>query len=681
MLRRTSLALTLAVAILAPSCDRPSTERPATPEPTPVLRIDPKVTPKPSSSSAAPPPVARLADPLPSISSPARPLIAPDPIVIPDCRLAVIERQDVPSQRDGVLLFICTDIKPGEQVPPDRIATIKVADQERKYRRLKEGDAVEAGQLLGLLDDRLARDDWAIKKSQIAMNEAGLAAAERARDEAQDRYQTQLRLRTSTAGPATSEEDVGGAKLTWYKNHYEAVSRREAMNLAALEFHQAQTVLGMYEIRSSIPGVIKRIHKNPGEAVKSLEPVLEICNLKRLRVEGLVETQHLAHLRQGMQVLVEPTQALGPEQVFRGHLAEVTGVATTNAGGRPVVVSASEDGTIRLWDRAARRELRVLRHPAAVQTVACTPANASANLCLAGCADGGARLWDLNGPADRPVRELKDQHHGAVTCVAFSLDGKWCATGGEDHEICLWDVTTGALRCRLPASHLGAITSVQFLPESRLLSVSRDNTLKLWILNADGARLEATFEHRSGDVARLTASADGTRVLFDQGNALQILSLPQGVAQGILQTPSAATNFTTLALFCPDSRLILTAGASEGGLQLWRTPEGPGTYAPRLPSPGHPLRQLICSERSSITCAAYAPDGTYLVTGSRDRQVMVWPLPTPEEIERRFSAELTLIEQSVESNARQVRICAELPNPDGRLVPGTSVTLIVSPKE
>jgi WD40 repeat protein len=665
-----SVGLTLAVVFLVPACDPPSAERQATPDPAPILRIDPKPATKVPGATAAPIPAAHLVDsilraaPLPSPSP-----ISPDPIVISDCRLAVIERQEVPSQRDGVLLYICTDIKPGEQVAPDRVAIIKVADQEKRYRRLKEGDVVEAGQLLGLLDDRLARDDWAIKKSQIAMNEAGLAAAERAREEAQDRYQTQLRLRTSTAGPATSEEDVGGAKLTWYKNHYEAVSRREAMNLATLEFHQAQTVLGMYEIRSSIPGVIKRIHKNPGEAVKSLEPVLEICNLKRLRVEGLVETQHLPHLRQGMQVLVEPAQALGPEQVFRGHLAEVTGVATTNASGCPVVVSASEDGTIRLWDRVARREQRVLRHPAAVQAIACTPAS----LCLAGCADGVARLWDLNNPADHPLRELKDQHHGIVTCVAFSLDGKCCATGGEDHEICLWDVGTGALRYRLPASHLGAITSVQFLPQSRLLSVGRDNTLKLWTLARDGARLEASFEHRTGDVARLTASADGSRVLFDQGNALQVLSLPQGVSQGVLQTPSAAANFATLALFSPDAKLILTAGASEGALQLWRTPTD--AY------PGHPLRQLISSERSSVTCAAYAPDGTYLVTGTRDRQVTVWPFPTADEIGRRFPAELTLIEQSVESNARQIRICAELLNPDGHLVPGTSVTMIAYPKE
>ena len=180
-----SVGLTLAVVFLVPACDPPSAERQATPDPAPILRIDPKPATKVPGATAAPIPAAHLVDsilraaPLPSPSP-----ISPDPIVISDCRLAVIERQEVPSQRDGVLLYICTDIKPGEQVAPDRVAIIKVADQEKRYRRLKEGDVVEAGQLLGLLDDRLARDDWAIKKSQIAMNEAGLAAAERAREEA-----------------------------------------------------------------------------------------------------------------------------------------------------------------------------------------------------------------------------------------------------------------------------------------------------------------------------------------------------------------------------------------------------------------------------------------------------------------------------------------------------------------
>jgi multidrug efflux pump subunit AcrA (membrane-fusion protein) len=39
--------------------------------------------------------------------------------------------------------------------------------------------------------------------------------------------------------------------------------------------------------------------------------------------------------------------------------------------------------------------------------------------------------------------------------------------------------------------------------------------------------------------------------------------------------------------------------------------------------------------------------------------------------------EVTLIEQAVETTTRQVRIWAELPNPEGRLLPGTTVTMVI----
>src|SRR5271165_629258 len=35
--------------------------------------------------------------------------VTADPIVIGDCRLAVIDKQEVPSQRNGVLLFVGTE--------------------------------------------------------------------------------------------------------------------------------------------------------------------------------------------------------------------------------------------------------------------------------------------------------------------------------------------------------------------------------------------------------------------------------------------------------------------------------------------------------------------------------------------------------------------------------------------
>src|SRR5947209_17969878 len=65
---------------------------------------------------------------------------------------------EVPSQRDGVLLFIGTDIKGGDKVAPGRTVTVKVGGAVKKYRRLEVGDQVEGGQLLARVDDRLGRD-------------------------------------------------------------------------------------------------------------------------------------------------------------------------------------------------------------------------------------------------------------------------------------------------------------------------------------------------------------------------------------------------------------------------------------------------------------------------------------------------------------------------------------------
>ena len=167
---------------------------------------------------------------------------AVDPIIVPDCRLTVIDKQEVPSQREGVLLFIGTEAQTGEAVPPDRQVQVSIGGKVKVFRQLKEDDRVEAGQMLAQLDDRLARDDWAIKTGKVAASRADLASAQRTRDEAKFRYETQVKLLSSRS---TATEEMRAAKLTWDRYAYESDSKREAVRLAELEQHQAETVLGI----------------------------------------------------------------------------------------------------------------------------------------------------------------------------------------------------------------------------------------------------------------------------------------------------------------------------------------------------------------------------------------------------------------------------------------------------
>jgi WD40 repeat protein len=365
--------------------------------------------------------------------------------------------------------------------------------------------------------------------------------------------------------------------------------------------------------------------------------------------------------------------------MLAGHRNVTTGVAVGKDAKKPLVISASEDGTARVWERTEQQgqrrwqQLRVWLHNAPVRAVACTPAGSEGNLCLTGAADGLARLWDLDNVSEQPLHELKGEHKGPISAVAFSPDGKLCATGGEDRGIILWDTATGQVKHRLPRVHGGAITSLQFSPQDNLLiSIGRDYPLRVWKIEADKVVPQKQIERRTVGVQQVVLSPDGKRVLVEQGKDLCIVSLPGGNYEGLLQNPpSSANQFKTLAEFSPDGQLALTAGATEGRLQLWRLP----TATTRA----YELRQLIPIERAEATCAAFSPDGSFIVTGNGER-LYIWPVPSKEEIGRQFTAKLAGIDASIEGGPRHVKVWAEMDNPDGRLIPGDTATMVFYPR-
>src|SRR5207244_3212143 len=85
----------------------------------------------------------------------------------------------------------------------------------------------------------------------------------------------------------------------------------------------------------------------------------------------------------------------------------------------------------------------------------------------------------------------------------------------------------------------------------------------LWNLSAGPPA--KTFPKRSGDVSVLGVSPDGKRVLYDpsQSKALRVLSLPDGLHEGIIRNPSGTGGFKALALFSPDGRFVLAGKGSR----------------------------------------------------------------------------------------------------------------------
>jgi WD40 repeat protein len=629
-------------------------------------------------------------------------------VVVPEGRLTARDVEQVPAMREGQILFLATKVEPGEPMIPGReedyfeaeiaglyletdqpragnvdpreflnftpgegrlprfyspllkgdpvkAGKVRLETRRLKFRRLRDGDEMRKGQLLAVLNPSLAVADLQIKLAKLDAAQADFNASEKTRDESEQRWVTAQKLK---ARGVIAEEEFRGAKLTFDRYYYEAISKNEAINVAAKELRQAETIVDFHAIRSDITGIVKSngLLKHAGESVRNLDPVMMLQDSRKLLIEGRVGVQDRSHLKKGARVSVEPTQRVSPDRTLIGHMDAVTGVAVTKDG---AVVSASDDHSVRVWNRKNGRELMILWHPVGVRAVACSPA---ANLCLSGATDGVARLWNLDEKKPAP-RDLSDGHRGAINGVAFSPDGKWCATGGEDRAICLWDVAEGRLLHRIAPSqgHRGGVTSVAFLPGEKegelfLVTVGRgDNTLLVWPLGSDGAPGRPTsLGHRGGDVAVLGVNPVGRQVLFDQGQELRIRTVPGGALAGVLKS-GGASNFSTLALFSPDGNLILTAGGSDGRLQLWR--------APTAKTRGYELRHFAWSgDQTQTSCGAFAPDGSFAVTGTHDRAVLVWPLPRKQEVETQYSARLVDVGQEVDPSSHQVSVQAELDN-------------------
>jgi biotin carboxyl carrier protein len=658
-----------------------------------AIACEPKLPPNPRPNGGASP-SAEIARPtsaeiggdlFPATAVAPRPPVATadaggvpiDAILVKGCQVTLPRTENVPSKNDGKLLEYCTEFDPAHETVAESDIVIHPRTK-KQYRRLKVGDTVKKDQLIAIMDDTVPHANFDIAVATVKASEAKLKANVEIRKAADAEYDMTFGLRQKGIAPEAELRRAGAQRDRALAEVAEAEGQ---MGKSKEELKKAEVILQEHEIRSDIAGEVKRFYRRAGESVKALDPVAEIQNLETMRIEGMVDVHHLmlgAKLRQGQslpKVIVERAEQIANERSLEGgHRQPVRAVAVSKDPRRPLIVSASDDKTVGVWDRQTGQQVASWRHVAPVRAVACTSKTAEANLCLSGADDGVARIWDLSNPtAGNPLREMKGRHQQQIVFAAFAPNGQTAATA-DNREIIIWDVGTGEMKYRISNPHNGPVTSLQFTPQSTLVTAGRDRTIRIWKLGDKGAAPETVIEHRTGDVPVLGVSPDGQRVLFDQDRALNVLSIADQRTEGVLHAPSDTTQFSTFALFSPDGRLILAAGTSDNPLQVWRAP-AEGSRATML-------RRLPVGPSSAPTCAAFAPDGSFAVTGTQDNRVLVWGLPDEQETKRQITATIDYVDKSIESADRKVRIWADkLVIPQGvRLLAGETVTLVITPQ-
>jgi biotin carboxyl carrier protein len=205
----------------------------------------------------------------------AEPVPTTKPVVIRDTDRDLVSIR-VPSQRDGMVLVIGTELREGEKVPADRLFTVKVGGSERKYRRLVPGDHVQEGQILAQLDDRLARLDMGIAQAKVRACEAELRRAEAVQTIYRGELDRLDKIIQTAGRNAVSAHEYARVKEELDKAALEGTGKKEAIAVARLELQKAQIVLETYTVRSPARGILGRITRRPGEAIRQWQTLLYI---------------------------------------------------------------------------------------------------------------------------------------------------------------------------------------------------------------------------------------------------------------------------------------------------------------------------------------------------------------------------------------------------------------------
>jgi WD40 repeat protein len=327
-------------------------------------------------------------------------------------------------------------------------------------------------------------------------------------------------------------------------------------------------------------------------------------------------------------------------RTLRGHTGAVTSVAFNQDGSR--LASASQDGTIKVWDAANGQELLKLKgltdwiydvafspdgsrlasgsddqtimvwntangqellklegHTGVVLHVAFSP---DGNRLASSSADGTLKIWDT---ANGQVLHTFKRQPGPVWSVAFSPDGSRLAST-EEKTIRVWDTANGQELFELKG-HTGLVESVAFNPDgNRLASASGDGTIKVW--DTVSRQELRSLEGHTGPLRRVAFSPDGSR-LASAGRD-QTIKVWDAATGRMLRTLKGHTNVVESVAFSPDGSRLASA-SWDLTIKVWEAASGQE-------------QRTLKGHTGAVLSVAFSLDGSRLASASQDQTIKVW---------------------------------------------------------
>ncbi len=220
-----------------------------------------------------------------------------------------------------------------------------------------------------------------------------------------------------------------------------------------------------------------------------------------------------------------------------------------------------------------------------------------------------AILFCLNSYAEFPHQFLFG-HTGRALAVAFSLDGRWLASGGAN-EILIWEPGADEPIYTL-TGHTGKIQDLAFRPNGNLASASVDGTVRLWDISTQ--QQIRVFEGHAGQVTSVNFNSSGRRIV--SGSRDRTLKLWETDTGKLLATFEGHTDVVWSVAYSPDGSII-ASGSEDGTVRLWSASNGSQLHS-------------LTGHTQGVLSVVFHPHSNLIASGARDGTVRLWNINSLE---------------------------------------------------
>jgi WD40 repeat protein len=266
-------------------------------------------------------------------------------------------------------------------------------------------------------------------------------------------------------------------------------------------------------------------------------------------------------------------------------------------------ITAHNDKTIRVWDRASGRELqRLTGHQGAVY---CITLGIDGLRLYSGSQDGSIKQWQI---ADGICEHTFDVHQDSVRSIILSADGKLLYSGSDNGTIKQLHVATGI--CDYTgACNQSPVMAIALSADGKLLySGSRSGTIKQWRVS-DG-NCENTFTGHQNGIMAIALSAD-SELLYsgsDDGTIKQ-----WRVSDGSCKNTFTGHQNGIMAIALSADSKLLYSGSRDGTIKQWQVVDGR-------------CENTFTGHQSWVITIALSADGTLLYSCSEDGTINQWDI-------------------------------------------------------